>query len=95
MTWYLKRKSEFKAVIEGNMTERTIRKGDFILITDPYEGSRYLKIGEVKDIEVYPNGDVKEYTVRFGYNYDTSEEDLDWYNYDLPEKCRVLLFETR
>lgn len=31
------------------MTERTIRKGDFILITDSYEGSRYLKIGEVKD----------------------------------------------
>lgn len=77
------------------MGDRTIRQGDFILIIDPYEGNRYLRIGEVKDIETYPDGDVKEYTVRFGYNSSTSEEDLEWYNYDLPAKCRVLQFETR
>lgn len=87
--------SDFKAVIGGNMTKRTIRNGDFILIIDPYEGSRYLKIGEIKNIEVYSDGDVKEYAVRFGYSCDTSAEDLEWYNYDLPEKCRVLQFETR
>ena len=77
------------------MSERTIKQGDYILITDPREGSRYLKIGEVTNIETYPDGDVKEYTVRFGYNYDTSAEDLEWYKYDLPEICRVLQFETR
>lgn len=49
----------------------------------------------MKDIETYPDGDIKEYTVRFGYNSGTSEEDLEWYNYDLPGKCRVLQFETR
>lgn len=77
------------------MRDRTIRQGDFILITDPMESIRYLKIGEVINIEFYPDGDIKEYTIRFGYNYDTSEEDLDWYNYDLPGICRVLQFETR
>lgn len=77
------------------MGDRTIRKGDFILITDPYEGNRYLKIGEVEDIETYPDGDIKEYTVRFGYKPGTSEEDLEWFDCDLPRKCRVLQFETR
>lgn len=77
------------------MSNRTIKQGDFILITDPRESSRYLKIGEVTNIEFYSDGDVKEYTVRFGYNYETSEEDLDWYNYDLTDICRVLQFETR
>ena len=77
------------------MSDRTIKQGDYILITDSREGSRYLKIGEVTEIETYPDGDIKEYTVRFGYNYDTSAEDLSWYRYDLPEMCRVLQFETR
>lgn len=77
------------------MSDRTIRKGDYILITDPREGNRYLKIGEVISIETYPDGDVKEYIVRFGYNYDTSVEDLEWYGYDLTERCRVLQFEKR
>lgn len=77
------------------MNNRTIKQGDFILITDPRESNRYLKIGEVTNIEFYLDGDVKEYTVRFGYNYETSEEDLDWYNYDLTDICRVLQFETR
>lgn len=77
------------------MSDRIIKQGDFILITDPRESSRYLKIGEVTNIEFYPDGDVKEYAVRFGYNYDTSEEDLGWYNYDLTDICRVLQFETR
>lgn len=88
-------KGWFDGLTEDDMSDRTIRKGDFILITDPYEGNRYLKIGEVTNIEFYPDGDTKEYTVRFGYNYDTSAEDLEWYNYDLLEKCRVLQFETR
>ena len=77
------------------MNKITIKQGDYILITDHREGSRYLKIGEVINIETYHDGDVKEYTVRFGYNYDTSEEDLERYMYDLPELCRVLQFETR
>lgn len=88
-------KGWFQGLTEDDMSDRTIRKGDFILITDPYEGNRYLRIGEVKDIEIYPDGDIKEYTVRFGYNSGTSEEDLEWYDYDLPGKCRVLQFETR
>ena len=77
------------------MGDRTIKQGDFILITDPRESSRYFKIGKVTNIEFYPNGDIKEYTVRFVYNYDTSEEDLDWYNSDLLRICRVLQFEAR
>ena len=77
------------------MGERTIKQGDFILITDPNESSRYLKIGEVTGIEYYDDGDVKEYTVRFGYDYDTSAEDLAWYRYDLPGMCRVLPLENR
>lgn len=77
------------------MNKRTIKQGDFVLVTDPRESSRYLKIGEVINIEIYPDGDIKEYTVRFGYNYDTSEEDLDWYNHDLSDICKVLKFETR
>lgn len=77
------------------MTEKIVKMGDYILITDPREGSRYLKIGVITNIERYDDGDVKEYTVRFGYNYDTSTEDLDWYNYDLPDKCRVLQFADR
>lgn len=77
------------------MSGRTVKQGDYILITDPRESSRYLKIGEVVNIEYYSDGDVKEYTVRFGYNYDTSEEDLAWYQYDLPEISKVLQFETR
>lgn len=78
-----------------NMGERKIKQGDFILITDPNENSRYLKIGEVTGIEYHDDGDVKEYTVRFGYDYDTSTEDLVWYGYDLPGMCRVLQFENR
>ena len=77
------------------MNERTIKKGDFILITDPREGSRYLKIGEVIGIDYCPDGDIEQYTVRFSHNYDTGAEDLGWYRYDLPELCKVLQFETR
>lgn len=77
------------------MSDRKIRQGDFILITDPRESSRYLKIGEVTNIEFYHDGSVKEYTVRFGYDYDTSQEDLEWYNYELSDICKILQFETR
>lgn len=77
------------------MNERSINTGDYILITDHLEGSRYLKIGEVIEIERYPDGTVKEYTVRFGYNYDTGSVDLAWYRYNLPEICRVLPFGKR
>ena len=76
------------------MNDRQVKIGDFILIINPRE-SHYLQIGEVTGIEYYEDGDVKEYTVRFGYNYDTSVEDLDWYSYDLPDKCRVLTFADR
>lgn len=72
---------------------KIIKQGDYILITNPIEGYRYLKIGEVINIKTYPDGDIKEYAVRFGYNYDTSFEDLEWYRYDLPEMCKVLKFK--
>ena len=76
------------------MNDRQVKIGDYILVTNPRE-SRYLKIGEVTDIEYYDDGDVKEYTVRFGYNYDTKVEDLERYRYDLPDRCRVLTFVDR
>ena len=77
------------------MNERTIKQGDYILITDIMDKNRYLKIGEVTNIETYPDGDVREYIVRFGFLYDIGVEDLELYKYDLPEKCRVLMFENR
>lgn len=73
---------------------RTICKGDYILITDEYENF-YLKIGEVMNIEVDYDGVPTEYKVRFAYDFETSRETLDFYGYDLPEKCKVLLFESR
>lgn len=79
----------------SDMKNRTVREGDYILITDQRESNRYLKVGEVINIEYDYDGDIKECTVRFGYNYETSEEDLSWYRYDLPEMCRVLKFEDR
>ena len=80
------------------MTNKEIQKGDFVLITDPRESSRYLKIGEVTNIETQNNGDdwaigLKEYTVRFGSNYDTGKEDLDWYDSDFPKQCKILKFD--
>lgn len=72
-----------------------IKKGDYILITEPGEGERYLKIGEVVDIDYYSDGEIKEYTVRFGYNYDISAEDLSWYNpFYLECSCKVLNFKN-
>ena len=73
---------------------KTIKMGDFILITYPYE-NYYLKIGEVIKIDYDFDGIAIEYTVRFGYDYDTSEELLEFYRYDLPDLCRVLQFETQ
>lgn len=73
---------------------RTIKNNDYILIIDKFD-NYFLKIGEVIDIEYYPDGDIKKYTVMFGYNYETSAEELGWYRYDLPERCRVLQFVNR
>ena len=73
---------------------RTIKKGDYILITDQFD-EYFLKIGEVIGIEQYLDGDIKEYTIMFGYNYETSQSKFGWYSYDLPERCRVLTFENR
>ena len=77
------------------MGDQVIKKGDYILITEPREGERYLKIGEVVDVDYYSDGDIKEYTVRFGYNYDTGNQDLSWYNpSDLQYSCKVLNFKN-
>lgn len=73
---------------------RTIKNNDYILIIDKFD-NYFLKIGEVINIEYYPDGDIKRYTVMFGYNYETNTRELGWYRYDLPEKCRVLQFENR
>lgn len=73
------------------MGNKIIKKGDYILITDPNK-NRYLKIGEVINIGYYSDGDIKEYIVRFGYNCHTDEDDLEFYRYDLPEMCKVLAF---
>ena len=70
------------------MTNKEIQKGDFVLITDPRESSRYLKIGG----DDWAIG-LKEYTVRFGSNYDTGKEDLDWYDSDFPKQCKILKFD--
>lgn len=77
------------------MHDKVLKVGDYILITDMREDERYLKIGVITDIEYYPDGDVEKYTVRFGYKYDTSCEDLAWYSYNLTEMCRVLQFADR
>ncbi len=74
--------------------KRTINEGDFILITDTSE-DYYLEIGEVIDAEIDFNGEPELYKVRFGHNYETSVDKIEEYRYDLPEKCRVLLFENR
>lgn len=76
------------------MDNRKIIQGDFILITDPRESSRYLKIGEVTKIETYPDGDIKEYTVRFKYDYYRGIEDFEKYGYELEDVCKVLQFQT-
>jgi len=70
----------------------TIKQGDYILITDPMQGSRYLKIGEVVEIETNPDGSVENYTVRFGYDYVKGKEDLDYW-YHLSEICKVIKLE--
>lgn len=70
-----------------------IKKGDFILIIDPRESDRYLKIGEVIKIQTDNNDNIEEYTVRFGSNYDTGSDDLDWYGADLLEICKILQFK--
>lgn len=73
---------------------KILKQGDYILITDQYD-SNFLKIGEIVDIDYYPGGGIKEYTVLFGYSYETSSEELDWFDYNLSDKCRVLQFENR
>jgi len=83
-----------KAKAEDSSSGTAIKQGDYILITDPMQGSRYLKIGEVIKIETNPDGSVEKYTVRFGYEYDTGNEDLDWW-YDLPEICKVIKLEDK
>lgn len=73
------------------MSNKFIQKGDYILIVDPNQ-NHYLEIGEVINVDIYPDGDVKEYVVRFGYNWNTGIEDLEFYKYDLPEICKILMF---
>jgi hypothetical protein len=73
---------------------KTIKSGDFILITDIYDGN-YLKIGEVIDIDIDFDGDPKSYSVRFGYGSETSVDTVVKYRYELLEGCRVLMFENR
>lgn len=73
---------------------RTVNEGDYILITDALT-DYYLKIGEVIEIELDFDGEPKLYKVSFGYNYETSVDIIEEYRYDLPEKCRVLMFENR
>jgi len=68
---------------------KVLRSGDYILITD-LKDSRYLKIGEIIKID-YDYGD-KNYTVRFRYDKETGQEDIQEYRYDLPDKCKLMDF---
>lgn len=77
------------------MSDITVKQGDFILITDQDIPFRYLKIGEVTNIEYFPDGDIMEYVVKFGEDPYSGKEDFQRYNYDLPYMCKVLKFETR
>lgn len=71
-----------------------IKKGDFILMTD-YRNSydRYLKVGEVANVENEGRVEVK-YEVRFGGNY-IDYDDIEYFGKELSEQCRVLKFESR
>lgn len=72
-----------------------IKTGDYILITDCND-EHYLKIGEVLEIETYPDGDKKTIDVTFG---EVNLGALVVHTYkamDLEDyKCKVLQFADR
>jgi len=81
-----------------------IKSNDYILITD-YNDDYYLKVGKVLEVTYDFDGYEMEYFVAFEYVHKRIEDNensgilamdnndrLKKYKYDLPEKCKVLMF---
>lgn len=85
-----------------------IKSNDYILITD-YNDDYYLRVGKVLEVIYDYDGEPTHFTVEFEFMHQpvkivdgwisdriysvSNPERIKEYKYDLPEKCKVLMFK--
>lgn len=79
------------------MSDKGLKVGDYILITDKGDFWHYLQIGIIKSIDSFNNGTIKSYSVQFNLpdiccgNIAMCKK-VHIYGFNLPERCKVLRF---